>query len=85
MLAKVFHQIDPLVDKRVDLMKYLREHKIESGQVHYRNDRYSALGGRRDDLPNMDAIEENYIVLPLNTHVKVEDVAYVCDTIKKGW
>ena len=28
-----------LVDKRVDFMKYLREHKIESGQVHYRNDR----------------------------------------------
>ena len=74
-----------LVDKRVDFMKYLREHKIESGQVHYRNDRYSILGGRRDDLPNMDAIEENYIVLPLHMHVKEVYVDYVCDAIRKGW
>ena len=74
-----------LVEKRVDFMKYLREHKIESGQVHYRNDRYSVLGGRRDDLPNMDAVEENYIVLPLHMHLKEADVDYVCNTIKKGW
>jgi dTDP-4-amino-4,6-dideoxygalactose transaminase len=74
-----------LVDKRVDFMKYLREHKIESGQVHYRNDRYSILGGRRDDLPNMDAVEENYIVLPLHMHMKEGDVDYVCNIIKKGW
>ncbi len=74
-----------LVEKRVDFMKYLRAHRIESGQVHYRNDRYSILGGRRDDLPNMDAVEENYIVLPLHTHIKESDVAFVCDTIRKGW
>jgi dTDP-4-amino-4,6-dideoxygalactose transaminase len=74
-----------LVDKRMDFMKFLRDHKIESGQVHYRNDRYSILGGRRDDLPNMDAVEENYIVLPLHMHMNVIDVEYICATIKKGW
>lgn len=74
-----------LVDKRVDFMKRLREHKIESGQVHYRNDRYSVLGGRRDDLPNMDAVEENYIALPLHMHLTEVDVAYVCEVVKKGW
>jgi dTDP-4-amino-4,6-dideoxygalactose transaminase len=74
-----------IVENRIDFMKCLREHKIESGQVHYRNDRYSVLGGRRDDLPNMDAVEENYIVLPLHMHLTEADVAYVCEVIKKGW
>ena len=74
-----------LVEKRLDFMKNLREHKIESSQVHYRNDRYTVLGGRRDNLPNMDAIEENYIVLPLHSHMTEENVKYVCEVIKKGW
>jgi dTDP-4-amino-4,6-dideoxygalactose transaminase len=74
-----------IVENRVDFMKYLREHKIESGQVHYRNDRYSVLGGRRDDLPHMDAVEEKYIVLPLNNHLTEAQIEYVCDTIRKGW
>lgn len=74
-----------IVENRVDFMKYLREKKIESGQVHYRNDRYTVLGGRRDDLPHMDSIEEKYIVLPLNNHLTVAQIEYVCDTIRKGW
>jgi perosamine synthetase len=74
-----------IVEKRVDFMKYLRAHKIESSQVHYRNDRYTVLGGRRDDLPHMDAVEDKYIVLPLNSHLTVEQIQYVCDTIRKGW
>jgi len=74
-----------MVEKRVEFMKYLRANNIESGQVHYRNDRYSVLGGRRDDLPCMDAVEENYIVLPLHNHMGVAQVQYICDTIKKGW
>jgi perosamine synthetase len=74
-----------LVDKRQDFMNKLRDRKVESGQVHYRNDRYSVLGGRRFDLPQMDAIEENYIVLPLHMHMTEEDVEYVCKVVKSGW
>ncbi len=74
-----------IVERRENFMKYLRENKIESGQVHYRNDRYSILGGRRDDLPFMDSIEDNYIVLPLNTHLTEANIEFVCDTIRKGW
>lgn len=74
-----------IVENRVEFMKYLRDNKIESGQVHYRNDRYSVLGGRRDDLPYMDSIEDKYIVLPLHTHLTEENIQFVCDTIKKGW
>ena len=73
------------VDKRIDFMKWLRKNNIESGQVHYRNDRYTVLGGRRDDLPNMDAMEGHYIVLPLHMKMTEGDVEYICDVIKKGW
>lgn len=74
-----------LVENRVDFMNYLREHKIESGQIHYRNDRYSVLGGRRNDLPHMDAVEDKYIVLPLNNHLTPQQIEYVCGVIRKGW
>jgi perosamine synthetase len=74
-----------IVEKRVDFMNYLRENKIESGQIHYRNDRYSVLGGRRDDLPMMDSVEDKYIVLPLNNHLTEQQIEYVCATIRKGW
>jgi perosamine synthetase len=74
-----------LVENRETFMKYLRKNKIESGQVHYRNDRYSILGGRRSDLPYMDQVEENYIVLPLNNHLKIHQIDYICEVIRKGW
>ncbi len=75
-----------LVEKdRIGFMRALRDKRIESSQVHFRNDRYSIFGGRRDDLPNMDAVEENYIVLPLHLKVTEANVEYICEVIKKGW
>jgi perosamine synthetase len=75
-----------LVEGRRDLEHKLRENSIESGQVHFRNDRYSVFADfRSDDLPNMDAIEDKYLVLPLHTHMTIEDVDRVCDTIRSGW
>ena len=74
-----------LVERRRDLQAKLFEHHIESNQVHYRNDRYSIFGGRRTDLPNMDAIEDHYLVLPLHTKVRTQDVERICDVIRSGW
>lgn len=74
-----------IVERRFDLQKKLREHRIESNQVHYRNDRYSIFGGRRNDLPHMDEIEDKYLVLPLHTRMSVEDVERVCSAARSGW
>ena len=75
-----------IVDEdRLGLMKFLRENGIESGQVHYRNDRYSVLGGRCNDLPNMDEVEDRYLVLPLHPRVRAEDVERICSLINEGW
>lgn len=77
--------ITVLVEKRVDLVKKLHEHNIESAQVHYRNDRYSIFGARRKNVPNMDKVEDKYLVLPLHTKMNIDDVNRVCDVIKSGW
>jgi dTDP-4-amino-4,6-dideoxygalactose transaminase len=74
-----------LVEDRIGLQKKLHENRIESAQVHYRNDRYTVFGGRKNDLPNMDAVEDKYLVMPLHTQLSIENVQYICDVIKKGW
>ena len=73
------------VDNRRGLQQKLLEHGIESNQVHYRNDRYSIFGGRVEGLVHMDEIEDRYLVLPLHTHMNVNDVERVCSIIKSGW
>ena len=70
---------------RVGLMKKLRNSGVESGQVHYRNDRYSIFGGRKIDLPVMDDLEDRYLVLPLHTKMNVQDVEFICEIINEGW
>lgn len=70
---------------RIGLMKKLRESNIESAQVHYRNDRYAIFGGRKEDLPNMDLIENKYLVLPLHNRINKGNVSEICNVIKSGW
>jgi perosamine synthetase len=74
-----------IAERRIDLQKKLRDNNIESNQVHYRNDRYSIFGGRRSDLPNMDALEDKYLVLPLHTKMSRADAERVCSVIRSGW
>jgi dTDP-4-amino-4,6-dideoxygalactose transaminase len=74
-----------LVDGREELQKKLRLHRIESAQMHYRNDRYSIFGGRRNDLLGMDYVEEKYLVLPLHTAMELGDVEKICNVLNSGW
>lgn len=73
-----------LVKRRLDLQKKLREHGIESGQTHYRNDRYSIFKCN-ETFPNMDLIDDDYLILPLHTKMTLLDVDRICETIKTGW
>jgi dTDP-4-amino-4,6-dideoxygalactose transaminase len=74
-----------LVERRDDFQKKLLEKGVESDPTHYRNDRYSVFGGRVDTCPNLDAIENKYLVLPMHYHLQKEDINYICDVIKSGW
>lgn len=76
-----------LVDRREDLKRKLAERGIESDQVHYRNDRYAIFAEHVQGcrFPNMDAIQDKYLVLPLHMGMQAEDVDYICGVIREGW
>jgi dTDP-4-amino-4,6-dideoxygalactose transaminase len=76
-----------LVEDRYKLQQKLRDNGIESNQVHFRNDRYSIFREftKGKVFPNMDKVEDNYLVLPLHVRMTLEDVKRVCDVIKLGW
>lgn len=75
-----------IVRDRKGLQKKLLENNIESGQVHYRNDRYKIFSDfKKNNLPNMNKIEDQYLVLPLHSKVGIKDVDRISDTIKSGW
>ncbi|MFL0778321.1 MAG: DegT/DnrJ/EryC1/StrS family aminotransferase [Prochlorococcus sp.] len=75
------------VKNRYKLQEKLRANNIESNQVHFRNDRYSIFKeftvGKI--FPNMDKVENEYLVLPLHTMMTEDDVKRVCSIIKSGW
>lgn len=71
--------------QRNHLMQHLRLNSIESAQVHYRNDRYSIFTEyvRKKSFLNMDAIEDDYLVLPIHTNMTIDDAKKVAKIIKK--
>ncbi len=73
------------VENKDFLQKKLRQHFIETNQVHFRNDRYSIfkkyVKGKK--FPNMDYLENRYLVLPLHHKVSVKDAKYICKLINK--
>jgi dTDP-4-amino-4,6-dideoxygalactose transaminase len=74
-----------LVKDRKALQQKLRTFKIESNQVHFRNDMYSIFEKDNREFPVMDELEDDYLVLPLHTKVKFEDILRITDIIKTGW
>ena len=73
------------VDRKEDFKKKLAENGIETGETHFRCDRYSVYGGRVYNCPNMDYLEERYLLLPMHQYVTLEDVDRILKVIKGGW
>jgi len=73
------------VERRDDFHRALRERGVETSVVHVRNDTYTVFGGRRSDLPGMDALEKTYICLPLHGRLSDEDVEHVIKSVGAGW
>lgn len=68
---------------RDKLREKLASHDIETGFVHRRNDMYSVFGGKRQDLPNMNRLENTYLFLPCHNNMNIEDVERVCGLVKE--
>lgn len=63
------------------IASFLKFNGIDSGPYHYRNDKYTVFGGRREDLPTMDRLEHAYTLLPFHHGMKEEDVYRVLHTV----
>jgi perosamine synthetase len=63
---------------RDDTIEYLRASGVECDLVQLRNDIFKVFGGARQNMPNMDRLESEYMYLPLHSKLTVEDVKHIC-------
>lgn len=75
-----------IISRKKDLIqKKLREKRIESNQVHFRNDKYSIfkefVKGKK--YPNMDYVENKYLAIPVHHKVSTEKAKYIANLINK--
>ncbi len=67
-----------ITKSRDDIIDYLRDNGVECDLVQLRNDIFKVFGGKKQDLPHMNQLENEYVYLPLNPKVTVADVMYIC-------
>ena len=74
-----------LLDKKDYLQEKLRKIKVETNQVHFRNDRYSIFKkfAKNKKFINMNLVEEKYLVLPIHTKMKINDAIFIAQQINK--
>lgn len=74
-----------LAEKKDFLQKKLGQYKIETNQVHFRNDKYTIFKKfiKRCHFPNMDAIENKYLVLPVHLKMSISDARYIAGLINR--
>lgn len=68
-------------DKRINLMNHLRKNRIESAQVHYRNDRYSVFGEQKRRFKNMEDLERSYLVVPMYPQMLNDEIDLISNKI----
>jgi len=73
----ILHEMD-----RDQFAETLKNKGIETNLVQVRNDIFTIFDGKRQDLPNMNEIEDKYIYIPLHTRMTWEEVRLVINTIK---
>lgn len=72
-----------LVDDREEFQKFMGKHGIETNMVQVRNDVYAVFGGERQELPNMNKLENNYVSLPMHCGLSDSDVYGICQRVKE--
>ena len=74
-----------IVERRDAFAKAMFEADIDINLVQLRNDIFKLFGGKRTELPTMNAVEDKYVSIPLGPHLTDDDIHYVCDKIREGW
>ncbi len=63
---------------RNEIIDYLRGNGVECDLVQLRNDIFKVFGGTKQDLSNMNRLENEYLYLPLNPKVTIDNVKTIC-------
>jgi perosamine synthetase len=74
-----------IVREREKFSKMLYANSIDNNMVQVRNDIYKIFGGKRQDLPILNSLEENYVSIPLHPFVTEDMAHFICDCIEGGW
>lgn len=72
-----------LTANRNATLEYLRNNGVECDLVQLRNDIFRVFGGARQNLPNMNSFEDEYLYLPLHGNVTFDDINYITDLLHK--
>jgi perosamine synthetase len=75
-----------IISRKKDLIqRKLREKRIETNQVHFRNDKYSIFKDfvKGKKYPNMDYAENKYLAIPVHHKVSAQKAKYIADLINK--
>ena len=75
------HLFQILVEKRDEVMLALNQYGIYPG-VHYRSNSNYSMYHNQDACPKADYYSDHNISLPLHMFLTVEDVKYICDSLK---
>jgi dTDP-4-amino-4,6-dideoxygalactose transaminase len=68
-----------LTDKRDELIEHFRSKSIGCDIVQIRNDVFKVFGGQRQDLENMNRLEDKYVYIPMHSSLSEEDVYRVVE------
>jgi len=66
---------------REKFQKEMGKAGIETNMVQVRNDIYTVFGGKREELPNMNLLEDKYCSLPIHCNLTKEDIYFICKNI----
>jgi len=72
-----------LVNNRDGFAYYLKKNGIETNVAHIRNDIFKVFGGKRQNLPNMNGIEFQYLCIPLHPNLTPKDIKHICNIINQ--
>ena len=70
-------------DHKELIQKTLRIKKIETNQVHFRNDQYTIFKkfAKNVTFPNMNELEKKYLLLPIHTKMSFKQARYIANEI----
>lgn len=69
--------------KKQEFMKYMKDNKVMTSQVHNRNDINSCVSHYQESLPNLDTTENELVCIPVGWWVSPQQREYIVSKIKK--